>query len=273
MKIRFAPYWILLPMQLNCQIKILDNTLIKRIEKFFTIPRTHSTIEEVLIPSMESEHIIKILKNILPKNPVIIEAGAFDGKDSILMSETWPRAQIYSFEPAPSAYQKLRNATKNINNVHCFELALSNKKGKAILHLSEEKAHPGITSQSSSLLLPEKHLEYATFIQFPQTICVETITLDDWCLTNNVKHVDLLWLDLQGMELPVLNCADLIIPTVMAIYIEVSFVEAYKKQALFDEVDQWLKNKNFTRIARDFHIPLQEEWFGNCIYVRKGLTC
>lgn len=225
--------------------------------------------QEVLLPSMAPIHVIKLLKPLLPRDPVIFEAGAYDGTDSALLSRVWPDATIYSFEPVPELYARLVKNTERYKKIHTYQLALSNNNGFADFILSEHTKKPGEVFQSSSLLQPKEHLKRDHSVIFNKTISVKTVTIDSWAQENNVTKIDFMWLDLQGMELDVLKAAPKIMSTVRVVYIEVEFVEAYAKQALFEEVDEWLKTQGFKRIARDFKLPLNKRcWFGNCVYVR-----
>jgi FkbM family methyltransferase len=225
---------------------------------------------EAFLPSMNPSHVIKLLKPRLPKNPIILEAGAYDGSDSILLSKTWPESTIHSFEPVPDLFLQLERNARRVDNIICYQLALSNKDGVAEFILSEHPKIPGQTAQSSSLLQPKEHLKCDPAVKFNKKIMVQTTTLDTWAKKNNITRVDFLWLDLQGVELDVMKAAPFIMSSVKAVYVEVEFVEAYAKQALFNEVDSWLTSQGFKRIARDFTLPPAKRcWFGNCVYFRK----
>ena len=52
------------------------------------------------------------------KDPVIIEAGACDGEDTVIMSNMFPNGMIYSFEPVPALYQKALRKVKNKKKKH-----------------------------------------------------------------------------------------------------------------------------------------------------------
>lgn len=224
---------------------------------------------EIILPSMDPAHVIKLLKPLLPVNPVILEAGAYDGSDSLLLSRTWPAGTLYSFEPVPELFNQLENKAKRTTNIKCFQLALSNKDGFTEFILSEHIGAPGLVSQSSSLLAPKEHLTYDHSVTFNKKIQVNAVTLDTWARENNITKVDFLWLDLQGIELDVMKSSPFVMSGVKVVYIEVEFVEAYAKQALFGDVDNWLKAQGFRRIARDFKLPLPKKcWFGNCVYIR-----
>jgi FkbM family methyltransferase len=60
--------------------------------------------------------------------------------------------------------------------------------------------------QSSSLLAPTATHQEFPFVGFhDETIPVRVSRLDEWAALMDVKRVDFLWLDLQGMELAALE--------------------------------------------------------------------
>lgn len=210
--------------------------------------------------------VINVVQNYLPKNPIILEAGAYDGKDTQNMKSFWPSATIYSFEPDPENFKKLSARTKNLSAVYISSLALSDTNGQATFYRSDDPKHKD-NKQSGSLLEPKDHLKYSP-VTFDEKIIVPTITIDTWATKNNVQHIDLLWLDMQGAELLALKAGQSILKTVTAIYTEVEFVEAYKEQALYGEIKQWLEEQGFTMIAQDFPIEKNNRWYGNIAMIR-----
>lgn len=222
---------------------------------------------DIQFPSMDPKHVLEVVKLFLPENPVIVDAGAYDGKDDIpLFKKQWPHSKIYAFEPIPDIFDRLKTKEVELPGIICYRLALSDKSGKADIFVSVDYSCPTKTSYASSLLRPKEHLKYSE-LAFPKKIIVDTITLDEWADQNKIKNIDFLWLDLQGVELNVLKASPKILKTVKVIYTEVEFVEAYEGQYLFKDVDLWLTEQGFKRVARDFSFPVNN-WFGNAVYVR-----
>ncbi len=223
-----------------------------------------STID--MLKYNDQESVLMYVKKYLPKNPIIIEAGGFDGMDTVKMATIWPHSIIHVFEPVPELFTKLSNNIKGCAHIFTYAVALSDKKGSATFYVSE--LADGTTFGSGSLLAPKEHLKYHKEIFFKKKIEVPTITIDEWAQQHNVKQADLLWLDMQGYELPALMHGAKLLETVKVIYIEVEFVEAYQGQYLYADVKKFLEAQGFEEVARDFNIP--PHWFfGNCVFVRK----
>ncbi len=219
---------------------------------------------------MPTEPVLDLLKNYLPSNPIILEAGAYDGEDSVMLKRYWPLSTVHAFEPVPDLYKLVQNKIKHEKNIFAYPLALSDKNGKATFHVSGFADKQDVTGPSGSLRAPKEHLVYNTGTTFPKKIEVTTATIDDWAASYNVEKIDFIWFDLQGAELEAFKGATKILETVTAIYTEVEFGEAYEGQALFNEVDKWLTEKGFVRIARDFDLVNPIHWFGNAVYLRKS---
>ena len=62
---------------------------------------------------------------------------------------------------------------------------------------------------------------------------------------DEVPAIDFLKLDVQGAELDVLNGGDRVLADALVVHTEVEFVEMYKGQPLFAEVDQRLRRSGF----------------------------
>ena len=122
----------------------------------------------------------------------------------------------------------------------------------------------GSSDGSSSLLPPKEHLNVFPTVYFDSKIKVTTTTLDAWAESNNIRKIDFMWLDLQGMELNVLKSGTNILRTVTAIYTEVSGIEAYKEQTLYSDLAEWLVSNGF-RIERE----VVENSSGNVFFLRK----
>lgn len=220
------------------------------------------------------DEILKFVKNYLPLDPKIIDAGAYDCSDSLRMTYVWPQSQIYAFEPIPENYRLAIKKIKNTPNIICFPYALSEKDGFSKMIVSEWTFKPGKPSESSSILPPKDHLKYCNVVKFPNSIEVQTYTLDSWAKIHNIEKIDMLWLDLQGVELNVLKASPNILSTVKIILSEVEFVEAYEGQYLYDDVKNWLENENFILVGADFNILNPKEngrWFGNALFIKKEI--
>lgn len=200
-----------------------------------------------------------LLKKFLPHNPVILEAGAQFGEDTEWMSEMWPEARIYSFEPNPESYADLQKRAAKLNNVSTHNVALSNTKGTFPFY---------ICGGASSLLRPTDNINEAYFhSDLNHPIMVNSITLDEWAAKNNVTSIDFMWLDMEGNELRALHGALGILPKVKIIYTEVNLLEFWHGCVQYDTLKKWLEDHGFTQIWADI-VP---NWHGNVLFINNNL--
>ena len=212
-------------------------------------------------------HALEIVKDYLPTNPVILEAGAYTGQDSLYMARLWSDATFHLFEPVPELLTQLKKNTHQIQHKQYWPLALSTHTGTTTFHIAEKKEHPGVPTQAGSLLKPKERLHHSPMV-YPRTISVSTTTLDHWATQNNIDQVDFLWLDVQGHELAILKHAISVLKKARALFVELHFIEAYEEQPLAQEVIDWLSSLGFMMIARDYTEP--SKWFfGNGLFIKK----
>ena len=220
-----------------------------------------SLFQRLGLPKARREEISKgFIKKFLPPSPVVVDCGAYDGADTIALADIL-NAKVYAFEAVPEIYMALCKRARPKKNIYCFNMALSNVSGKQKFFVSGGKS-----DASSSLLQPKEHLNDHPETYFKNQIEVDAITLDDWAEKNNIQTVDLLWLDMQGFELKMLEASPRILSTVKAIHTEVSTKETYEGVELYSVYKAFLEANGF--VAAVEAIP--PGWdMGNVLFVRK----
>jgi FkbM family methyltransferase len=215
----------------------------------------------------KSHQAVDYIARYLPHNPSVVEAGAYVGTDTARMATRWPDGIIHAFEPVPELYAQLQQTVANFQNVHTYPVALSTTQGTADFYIGEKVEKPGRPTQAGSLHKPKERLLISP-IQFPRTITVPTITLDAWALEHHIQSIDMLWLDLQGHELSVLQSSLGVLASLQVILIEVAFIEAYKDQPSANSIIDFLTLHGFEMVGKDFaDKPIW--FFGNILFVKR----
>jgi FkbM family methyltransferase len=187
----------------------------------------------------------ELITQYLPEYPIIVEAGAHIGRDTVRMSTLWPHAQIHAFEPVSSLYQELLERTAPYPQVICYQIALSDHSGIEQFYISS-----GASTAVSSFYEPSRYTQERPNVLFEKTN-VPTITLDTWAEQHSVSHVDTLWLDMQGAERKVLTASPRILSTVRVMVVEASLIERFEGIPLYDELLPWIEAQGFDVIQQD----------------------
>lgn len=222
-----------------------------------------------IIFSISAEYSIdkKFLKKILSEDPIIVDAGAYDGTDTAELASVFPKGRIYAFEPVPSVFAKLKTKVSNFKNIVCFSCALGEKSGEVDLFVSGghyNGAPHALADASSSLLQPKIHLELCPGITFKEKITVPVVTLDEWMHTQNLSKIDFLWFDLQGYEYKVLKASPIALKSIQAIYTEVNLKELYEGCVLYVDFKKFLEEEGFC-VVWESDILYQQK---NVLFVR-----
>jgi FkbM family methyltransferase len=167
---------------------------------------------------------------------------------------TW----VTFFEPSRSSFEEMTRRIGTRERVTLVNCALGPYNGPATLHV--ETANAG---QSSSVLKAKIHATQYPGITFDSDETVTMHTLDFWAAGH---HWDFIAIDVQGYELEVFKGATETLKHVAAISAEINREELYEGCALVGEVDAFLGERGFDRIATEW---CGGSW-GEGIYTRRN---
>lgn len=205
---------------------------------------------------------LEVVSWFIPENPVIFEAGGHYGNDTVRFAAKWPNGKILTFEPNPHAYEMLLQTTAGIPNIYPQNIAVNNYNGTAILNVCYgTNGDNPVFEGASSLLPPSDGMQI--HYQGPK-VEVPCVILDDWCAANDVDHIDFMWLDLEGLELPVLKSSPQILSKVKVIYTETNFYEFRVGMTQFANLREFLESQGFQLVSHWYTEGLQ----GDAIFVR-----
>lgn len=173
-------------------------------------------------------------------SPVIFDIEAHLGQTALVYSEILPKAYIYSFEPFSESFDI---AVKNCQNpnIHLFNSAISNKIGNIQLNINDYSGSNSILPSNNDL----RSWSWATNTK--ESLTVKSDTLDNFTQSNNIEHINILKLDIQGGELLALEGAKRLLQEnrIDIIYTEIEFVPFYVNQPLFLDILLYLSGMNY----------------------------
>ena len=169
----------------------------------------------------------------------VVDIGANRGQFSLVARRCFPRARILAFEPLPGPGGKFSRVFSADERVTLNSLAIGPVAEEMPLHVSR--------SDDSSSLLPITDRQTSLFpgTDEAQVITVAVAPLSDFVDANEVSRPALLKLDVQGFELEALKGCESLLGVFDAIYVECSFIELYRGQALVADVIDWLHGRGF----------------------------
>ena len=198
------------------------------------------TFSPILAISFKNtDEMLAYVKSLLPKNPIILEAGAHFGEDTIRMKAVWPNAVMHIFEPLPSSFEIMIQATKHLTDVMCYPYALTITTGMTHFYIDV------LNHGASSINYPVEWNQH----EFNKTpIEVPCITLHEWAQLNQIKKIDFMWLDMEGHELYALQNGLELLRTVKVIYTEISFVPVRENSCSYYDLKKFLLSHGFREI-------------------------
>ncbi|MEG0362570.1 MAG: FkbM family methyltransferase [Aurantimicrobium sp.] len=199
------------------------------------------------------------LKSLFPATgpQQIIEIGAHKGVDTEEFAVLFPGCNILSFEADPNIFSYAAKKLIKYQNVRINPFALSEGLSLTLFNVSS-----GAGDGSGSILKPEKHLTDHPEIRFHEQDrrVVPVATLDDvLALSNEIGHIDLIWIDVQGAELMVFRGASSALKRTNYIYAEVSTFPSYRGGVSYSDLKAFLEESGF-EVEREFLPP---EWNGD----------
>ncbi|MEG4838610.1 FkbM family methyltransferase, partial [Microcoleus sp. B9-D4] len=196
--------------------------------------------------------------NITPRG--IISIGAYDHKT--LKRLNLPNTiKTLLIDANPTAVERLQENFADRPNIQVVQAAIANHNDTVTLHLA--------SLESTSSILPwQQYSKIYPNIKETQQLTLPSRTLDTLLQELHLSTTDfnILILDIQGAELLALEGATQLLNTLDAIYTTVHYQELFKGGALAEQVDLFLTDYQFQRVAEE--TPYHPAW-GEAFYVRQ----
>lgn len=198
--------------------------------------------------------------NLKPRG--VVQVGAHHGEEvDELLSDGFER--IHLIEANPELMPRLAQHLSKHPEITLANIAISDAIGTATLKLTSE-------SMSFSLLDLALHAKLFPSIRPVSELAVQTQTLDAHVEVQGLRAEDfnVLIIDVQGAELKVFAGAKRFLRFIDVVICEVNFAELYRGCALISDLDLFLFDQGFIRVATAS--PYDPSW-GDAAYVRSNL--
>jgi FkbM family methyltransferase len=170
----------------------------------------------------------------------VVDVGANDGAFAHELRLDGYRGRIISFEPGAEAFKRLQARCADDPNWECRKVALGATDGVSTINVAAN------SSSSSLLPMTAVHEQSAPGSGYIGVETVELARLDSLQRLLGLDTTRLfIKVDVQGYELEVLKGAVLTLTDALALESELSFVELYEDQPLFNDVVSSLREAGF----------------------------
>lgn len=189
---------------------------------------------------------------------IVLDVGANEGFYSLKIAENNSQPKIFCVEPNPYVFEILKENIKinNIDNAVLINKAASSSIGKINFEIIKQIAGIG----GKNLRIANRPWLKDEFIT---NVTVNATTLDALFSEYDISHVDILKIDVEGMELEVLHGCRKNLEKVKKIV-----VERHSKE-LRDKVVSFLLSKNFKVVFEED--PGFEQYYGDIYLINKNL--
>jgi FkbM family methyltransferase len=182
----------------------------------------------------------------------IFDVGSLHCLESIEFSKIYKKAKIYAFEANIDSYNVCLKNTEKIDNIIVTNKCVNEYDGTCSFYKIDTNrtitpwfdGNRGASSMFKSSGAAD-HIE--KYVQ--DEIKVPCMRLDTFCKENNITSIDAIWMDLQGAELLAIKSLGKILDTVKVIQTELEINPMYENQCLYNEVNEYLKDKGFKQIS------------------------
>lgn len=146
--------------------------------------------------TVESFVCVKILESI--PNPIMFDIGANIGTITTMIANVLRNVEIYCFEPQPDVFKILCGnlAINNLHNCNAFNIGLGNENKT----IQFEEPDYTVPNDFGIFSLFESKIQTTGNLRFIDLYCIDTFTSK-----HQIKKIDLLKIDAEGMDMEVLQ--------------------------------------------------------------------
>jgi FkbM family methyltransferase len=226
------------------QVSLLGDTMnIKTILQNFVQKRGYEFRDINYIPQAYERKIYECYLSNPESVHTILDVGANIGQTAIAFQKSFSEATIYSFEPFAKTYQHLVANTASVPTIHCFNMAL----GDSNITMTVASEPEDKSFVNSLLDVKQQELKKRDLIQ---TENITVRTGQSFCAENHIEKIDILKVDTEGYEIPVLEgFGDFLISGVQSILCEFCLTENKSHQTPLMTIYELLKPKGYEFVS------------------------
>ncbi len=198
-------------------------------------------------------------KKNLKKINIFFDIGAHEGESIEIFSKNFTISKIYSFEPSPINFLKLKNKVnlflKNFKDIKVYveNVGLGDEKKRIYLKQLNESSSSTINQINKNSKYFKKKRFFLNKLHtknFYKNIDIQIIRLDEYLNNNSIEYINFMKVDTEGYELDVLKGLGTKIHNVQYIMFEHHYHDMLIKTYKFSDINELLVKNNFIKIFK-----------------------
>jgi len=134
----------------------------------------------------------------LNSKTVFFDIGSYDGKQALRFKNFYPESKVFAFEPDSFLFKKMKDNIK-LNNIEIINSVVSDLDGEIKFY-----SNTGIKRGCGSTHKPKPNIFKFNGISFDDGKLTPSTRLDTFCFSKQIKHIDVIHMDVQSSEYEVL---------------------------------------------------------------------
>ena len=190
---------------------------------------------------------------------IFFDIGAHEGESIEIFSKNFTISKIYSFEPSPINFLKLKNKVnlflKNFKDIKVYveNVGLGDEKKRIYLKQLNESSSSTINQINKNSKYFKKKRFFLNKLHtknFYKNIDIQIIRLDEYLNNNRIEYINFMKVDTEGYELDVLKGLGTKIHNVQYIMFEHHYHDMLIKTYKFSDINELLVKNNFIKIFK-----------------------
>jgi FkbM family methyltransferase len=165
---------------------------------------------------------------------VVLDIGANIGASSVFFASACPNAKIFAFEPAKAPYDLLQRNAKLCSRISTYNFGMFSADREVPLYKGTIDCATGSVGESAETGTDS------------ETVILRSIR--DWLNENAIAAIDILKVDTEGCELPILNSVSDLLSAIKIIHLE------YHSESDRKEIDRILGESHILAAGKILHM-------------------
>lgn len=193
------------------------------------------------------------LIDLVSPTDIVFDVGGNIGSVALPMALKANEGKVYSFEPFPTTFDRLREHVQlnNLPNLSIFNIGLGNQNGE-LLFQSNFQGNPGMNRVTD-----DKSLADSTIL---------TTKIDEFCAQHHIDKIDLIKIDVEGYEFEVLKGAENVLNQCKPkLFIELDDENLKLQHSSAVELINWLLEKKYSIVNAESNQKIDSSFdFAKC---------